>query len=84
MTPASDGWYSYQFTASSTTGDYRTQVCCTVGTDDLCIDKSFRIVSSTTTASSGDIASAVWSYSNRTLSSFGTLTRDIWLNTTRP
>jgi len=81
MTSASDGWYSYTFTTPSTTGVYRTQVCCTAGSDHLCLDKSFEV--SSAADSSSDIASAVWGYSSRTLSGFGTLVADIWNNTTR-
>jgi hypothetical protein len=72
-----DGWYYHTFTTPSTTGHYRTQICCTVGTDLLCVDKSFEAVDSTTT-DPDSIASAVWGYSNRTLSSFGSLISDIW------
>ena len=77
MTGSSDGWYAYSFTTPSTTGYYRTQVCCTVGTDYLCVDKAFESSeSSGLTASS--IAAAVWGYSSRTMTGFGTLVSDIW------
>jgi len=80
-----DGWYYYEFTTPATQGVYATSVCCTTSGDTLCIDKSFE----STPASSLDessIASAVWSFSGRTvtsLTSFGTLVADIWANTTR-
>jgi hypothetical protein len=85
MTPAaqSDGWYSYTFTSPATTGLYRSQVCCDSGTDHLCLDKSFEIKATSTGASSDDIATAVWGYSGRTLSSFGTLVADMWATSTR-
>jgi len=82
MTGQTDGWYSYKFSAPTSEGLYRTQVCCTSGSDYLCIDKGFEVTSAAG-VNSGDIADAVWGYSNRTLSSFGTLARDIWLNSTR-
>ncbi len=77
-----DGWYYHEFTTPSTTGVYPTSVCCTTSGDTLCIDKGFesKAASATDTAS---IASAVWSYSSRTVSSFGTLISDIWNNATR-
>lgn len=83
MTSNTDGWYSYLFTAPTTEGLYRTEVCCTAGADYLCLDKSFEIKSDPSMPSTGDIASAVWGYSDRTLSSLGTLVRDIWLHSNR-
>lgn len=77
-----DGWYSYSFTASTTTGLYRTQVCCLVGTENMCLDKSFE-VKKETNVSSSDIALAVWGYSGRTLSSFGSLVTDVWSASSR-
>ena len=80
----SDGWYSKSFAAPATTGLYRTTVSCVVSGDTLTIDKSFEVVAAASTpASSSDIASAVWGYSTRTVSSFGTLIADIWANATR-
>src|SRR3990172_8294232 len=79
MTGASDGWYSYAFTAPTTTGYYRAQVCCTIGSDYMCLDKSWEVVSAAASVpSAGDIASAVWGYSSRTMSGFGTLAQDVW------
>jgi hypothetical protein len=83
MIPAADGWYSVSFTAPATTGYYRGQVCCTSGTDYLCLDKSFEIVNSTSSLTTDSIATAVWGYSGRTLSSFGTLAADVWASSTR-
>lgn len=82
MTGASDGWYSYSFSAPSTEGYYRAQICCTVGTDYMCLDKSFEVKSSSGVSTSA-IASAVWGYSGRTLTSFGSLVGDVWDNSSR-
>jgi hypothetical protein len=80
MTPASesDGWYSYSFTTPSITGYYRANVCCVVDGQEQCLDKSFESVTSSSSTDPDTIASAVWGYSNRTLSSFGDLITDIW------
>jgi hypothetical protein len=107
---AADGWYAHTFsTIGQNEGLYRSQICCTVDTDYLCIDKSFTIspgglttqqvqnavwdantasfsatgsfgerLQQTATASAQDNATAVWNYTNRTLSGFGTLITDIW------
>jgi len=84
MPPAgeNDGWYSYSFTTPSTTGYYRVEVCCTVDGQKLCVDKSFE-AQEAPMADTGSIASAVWSYSDRTLSSFGSLASDVWNFSTR-
>ena len=59
MTAASDGWYSYSLdTTGQTEGLYRSQMCCTTGTDYLCLDKSFYIGPSF--LSTSDVAGAVW------------------------
>lgn len=78
----SDGWYSKTFTAPATTGLYRTSVTCTVSGDNLSIDKSFEVVTAPATDPNA-IAAAVWSYSTRTVTSFGSLIADIWANATR-
>jgi hypothetical protein len=89
MTPSSanDGWYSKTFTAPTTVGLYRTQVCCTVSGELMCIDKSFEVKAvQTATVDTSSIASAVWGYSTRTvasISSFGSLVSDVWNNATR-
>jgi len=82
MSKTADGWYSYEFTAPSTTGYYRTQVCCTAGSDYLCVDKSFEVKSSTD-ATANEVATAVWGYSGRTLTSFGTIASDVWSSSSR-
>lgn len=84
MTGQSDGWYSYSFTAPTTTGLYRTSISCTSSGDTLNIDKTFEVKSAADSAPSADtIAASVWGYSNKTLSGFGTLVSDIWGNLTR-
>lgn len=80
---SADGWYEYAFTAPSTTGYYPTQFCCNDGTNDICLDKSFEVVDSSTNPSASDIASAVWGYSGRTLTSFGDLVNSVWSNSDR-
>lgn len=80
-----DGWYSKTFTAPATTGLYRTTVSCTVSGDTLTIDKSFQ-VNAVSSSDPNAVATAVWSYSTRTvqsIGSFGTLIADIWANATR-
>ena len=37
----SDGWHAYTYSTGSSTGLYRSVMCCTVATDTACIDKSF-------------------------------------------
>ncbi len=72
-TAASDGFYSYGFTAPTTTGVYRSQLCCTVGGNLMCLDKSFE-VKTQTSLSQGDVANAVWNAnrsSYKTSGSFG-------------
>lgn len=59
MTGNSDGWYQYQFTSPTTSGTYRAQVCCTSGSDYLCLDKSFEVVDSKS-LNTTETASAVW------------------------
>lgn len=102
-----DGWYYKDFTTPATSGLYRTQVCCTSGTDYLCLDKTFEAKEEATTSnvanavwnaskssyttsgtfgaalqnivpSASDIAYATWSYSSRSLSTFGNLASDVW------
>lgn len=82
----SDGWYYYSFTSPDTLGMYPTTISCTVSGDTLSIDKSFQVNDAATSTASVDtasIAEAVWGYSSRTVSSFGTLIADVWANATR-
>src|SRR3989344_4158935 len=61
------GWYAHEFTAPTTTGYYRAQVCSTVSRETMCLDKSFAVeavAASVPTAT--DVATAVWGYSSRT------------------
>ncbi len=71
-----NAYYSHSFTPT-TLGTYPTQICCTVNTQLMCLDKTFEVV---TAASSGSSLTAadVWNYSDRSLTSFGTLVEDIW------
>lgn len=100
MTANSDGWYSYTFaTAGETEGMYRSQVCCTAGSDYLCLDKTFTIGDSFLSETEigdavwdspdrqltgfGSLISDIWAYSSRSLSSFGSLVSSIWSSPTR-
>lgn len=54
-----DGWYAHTFApAAMDQGLYRSQICCTVDSDYLCLDKSF--VVGNNSVSAGEISSAVW------------------------
>jgi uncharacterized protein YgiM (DUF1202 family) len=78
-----DGFYSHSFTAPVTEGYYRAEVCCSPGGEKLCLDKSFEVKSDASSLSTGSIATAVWGYSDKTLSNFGTLVSDIWSHSSR-
>jgi hypothetical protein len=59
LTGQSDGWYAYDVnTTGYSPGVYRTQLCCTHLSEQLCIDKSFTI--NLPELSAEDIGSAVW------------------------
>ncbi|MEN8252805.1 MAG: hypothetical protein ABFQ62_00290 [Patescibacteria group bacterium] len=61
MDSQSDGWYSIGVTtASQTEGLYRSQMCCTIDTEYLCIDKSFVIGNALSTLTSDQVEDAVW------------------------
>lgn len=60
LTSTSDGWYAYTFTTPSTTGTYRSQICCTAGSDYMCLDKSFNVVSASSSLTATDVTNAVW------------------------
>ncbi len=89
MTHASenDGWYYHTFTAPSTLGLYRTEVKCTVSGELMALDKSFEVkeevAGSGSSPTADEIAAATWSYSSRSLSTFGNLVADIWNSATR-
>lgn len=78
-----DGWYAHSFTAPTTLGLYRTTISCIVSGQTMALDKSFEVQTAPSTLSASDVSSAVWSYSSRSLSTFGTLISDIWNNATR-
>ncbi len=82
MTAAADGWYSYDVQATGSAGFYRSQVCCTSDGEYMCLDKSFKVVtaSSSSSLSSSDIASAVWDASrsaHTTVGTFGEIMQNI-------
>ncbi len=78
-----DAWYSYEFTTPSTTGLYRTELRCDVSGEEMALDKSFEVKTESSSLSADDIAAATWSYSNRTLTSFGSLVQNIWESANR-
>ncbi len=69
-----DGWYYKDVSTPATTGLYRTQVCCTAGSDYLCLDKSFEVqdAASGGGASAGAIATAVWNTDRSSHTTSGT------------
>ncbi len=85
LTSTADAWYGHTFTSPTTIGYYRSEICCDVGSDHVCIDKSFDIgtASSGSSPSASDIASAVWGYSGRTLTGFNNIVSDVWGYATR-
>lgn len=79
-----DGWYAHTFTTPSTLGLYRTEVKCTTGSETLALDKSFEVQSPpAAVATANDVAGAVWGYSSRSLTTFGSLISDLWNSSTR-
>ena len=84
ITGSSAGWYSHEFTAPSAVGFYPTEMCCdTADSQHLCMDKSFEVAAVSAAPTTEQIAVAVWGYSSRTMSGFGTLASDVWGNSTR-
>jgi hypothetical protein len=80
MSSDTDGWYSYDISTGTTEGVYRSQICCTAGSDYLCLDKTFEVAA----ASGASLTAAdIWSYPSRSLTSFGTLVADIWSYSSR-
>ncbi len=82
MSEAADGWFYYDLdTTGLSLGNYRSTMCCTVTNvtpnQTLCLDKSISIIPVRLTAA------AIWSYSARSLTTFGTLVADIWSFATR-
>jgi hypothetical protein len=82
MVASSSGWYSYPAAIDNIEGIYPTEICCTTVDDYLCLDKTFR-VSTDSTASSTLTAKDVWTYSDRSVTTFGNLISDIWNYNTR-
>ena len=74
MTSRGDGWYSFNLvTATASAGLYPSRICCTpVGSDQLCLDKSFELNPAPSTLSSTDIQSAVWDASSSAFNQSGT------------
>jgi len=81
MTHSTGGYYIYSITPT-VLGHYPTQVCCSVNSENMCLDKTFEVVSADTGGSSLTAAD-VWGYSNRSLTSFGDLVSDIWTRSDR-
>lgn len=79
MTSRADGWYSYDISLDTTTGLYTATMCCVPSDGTLCLDKSFEVKEVASSLTPADI----WSYSSRTLTSYGTLVNDIWSASTR-
>lgn len=75
MTGGSDGWYSYDASIGTTEGLYHANICCTPASGTLCIDKSFEVKSA---SGSSLTPAAIWGYSDRTLTGYGSLVSDIW------
>ncbi len=80
MTSRADGWYSYDVTIGTTLGLHSATICCTPSDGLMCLDKSFEVVDAPALALT---PADVWGYSNRTLTSYGTLVNDIWNAGTR-
>ena len=84
ISSTADGWYGYTFSSPTTTGYYRSEMCCDTNGDHLCIDKSFEINEAVDSSpSTNDISSAVWGYSGRTLTGFNNIVADVWSYATR-
>jgi len=80
MTSRSDGWYSYDASVGTTEGLYTATICCTPATGAVCLDKSFEVK---TASGSSLTPAAIWGYSDRTLTSYGSLVSDIWSYSSR-
>ena len=74
-----DAWYYYDAAIGTTEGLYPANLCCTSGSDYLCLDKSFEVKVDSTTLTAAD----VWASSSRSLTSFGSVAADVWNNSTR-
>lgn len=80
MTGAADGWYKYDASIGTTEGLYHSNICCTPASGTLCIDKTFEVKAP---SGSSLTPAAIWGYSDRTLTGYGTLISDIWSYSTR-
>jgi hypothetical protein len=61
MPGQSDGWYGYTVaTSGKPDGLYRSQMCCTVSGELMCLDKSFIIADQASTLTQTDVTEAVW------------------------
>ncbi len=80
MTGAADGWYKYDASIGTTEGLYHSTICCAPASGTLCIDKTFEVSSP---SGSSLTPAAIWGYSDRTLTGYGTLVNDIWNASTR-
>ena len=80
MTGAADGWYKYDASIGTTEGLYHSTICCAPASGPLCIDKTFEVSSP---SGSSLTPAAIWGYSDRTLTGYGTLVNDIWNASTR-
>ncbi|PJC66324.1 hypothetical protein CO018_02550 [Candidatus Beckwithbacteria bacterium CG_4_9_14_0_2_um_filter_47_11] len=74
-----DAWYYYDAAIGTTEGLYPANLCCSVGSDYLCLDKSFEVKAAGAALTAAD----VWASSSRSLTSFGSLATDVWNNSTR-
>ena len=75
LTSRSDGWYSYDTNPGATEGLYTATICCNPPGGAMCLDKSFEVKSP---SGSSLTPAAIWGYSDRTLTGYGTLVSDIW------
>lgn len=76
-----DGWYYKDVSTPATEGLYRTQVCCTAGSDYLCLDKSFEVK---VDAAVSGVADAVWNADRsayNTAGSFGEVMQNVMPST---
>ncbi len=80
----SAGRYSYSATIGTVTGLYPTQMCCDSSGQHMCLDKTFKVVTPPTSGGGSSLtASDVWNYSDRSVTSFGSLVSDIWSHSSR-
>lgn len=83
MSDKDDGWYYYVLSPTpATEGIYRTVICCDTGANKKCVDKTFVVGTSFES-----LPAKIWAYTERTLTSFGTLVSDtasaVWTSVAR-